>query len=158
VLREPVARVVSAFRDEKRKPDSVFNARLQAGMSLREFVGEQFTDLTNNYMCRHIAGIPMEAGVVINERWLLDLAIHNLRRHYVLVGTLERYPAFLTTLARRLNWSYFEIPAENAAKGPAVELDKQTRETIVEFNSLDIGLFEYVNQTYRSPWAKTPMV
>ena len=153
VLREPVARVVSYYRMEKYSSESIFRDYLDTGMSLAEFVGEQITDITNNYMCRVIAGVPAEAGMVINERWLLDLAIHNLRRHYALVGTLERYPAFITALARRLGWGAFEIPTENVASGPAIDLDSKTRDLIIEMNSLDIALFDYVKQTYRWPIA-----
>ncbi len=154
VLREPVARVVSQYRMEKTSPWSIFRDYLDSGISLREFVGDQVTDITNNYMCRYIAGVSAEAGMVINDRWLLDLAIHNLRRFYVLVGTLERYPAFIAALGRRLNWGAFQIPHENAGVGPPIELDKKTHDLIVERNALDIALFEYVNQTYRWPAAQ----
>lgn len=153
VLREPVARVVSHYRMEQSTPLSLFRDYLDAGMSLREFVGDQVTDITNNYMCRIIAGVPTEAGMVINERWLLDLAIHNLRRHYVLVGTLERYPPFIAALGRRFGWGAFEIPRENVTVGPAIQLDKKTHDLIVEMNSLDIELFSYVNQHYCWPAA-----
>jgi len=149
VLREPVQRVVSLYRMQKSQPDSPFREYFESGTSLYDYVADNITEQTNNHMCRVIAGIPMEAGLLINDRWLLELAIHNLRRHYVLVGTLERYEAFLAVLGRRLNWGNFDIPRENVAAGPSIELDRRTRAMIVERNSLDIALFDYVNDNYR---------
>jgi hypothetical protein len=149
VLREPVQRVVSLYRMEKSQPNSPFRDYFESGRSLCDFVTDNITELTNNHMCRVIAGVPMEAGLLINDRWLLELAIHNLRRHYVLVGTLERYELFLAALGRRLNWGNFDIPRENVAAGPRVELDRGTRAAIVERNSLDMALFDYVNDNYR---------
>lgn len=60
--------------------------------------------MTNNHACRVIAGIAPDAGMLINERWLLDLALHNLQRHYLLVGTLDNLSDFLAALGARLHW------------------------------------------------------
>jgi Sulfotransferase family len=145
VLREPIARVVSLYRHERSSPESPFAAHFKAGISLKEFVSKEITEMTNNHMCRMVAGIPPEAGLLINEQWLLELAMHNLKRHFVLVGTLEKFEEFVSALAQRFNWGAFDIPRENEAVGASVEVDKQTHAAIVDRNTLDIKLFEYVS-------------
>jgi hypothetical protein len=146
VLREPIARVVSLYRHLRSLPHSEFSAFFEAGISLEEFVAREITDMTNNHMCRMIAGIAPEAGLVINERWLLDLALHNLERHYLLAGTQQNLPAFVAALAALLGWETPEIPRENQSTGAAVELDERTRAVIVYKNQLDMRLFEHVGK------------
>ena len=68
-------------------------------MTLSEFVSRELSEITNNHMCRMIAGVHPDAGFSINGQWLLDLALHNLKRHYVLVGTVERLDDFVCRLA-----------------------------------------------------------
>jgi hypothetical protein len=148
LLREPIARVVSVYRYQRTLPNSRFAALFGAGMSLRTFVSAGITERTNNHMCRVLAGIPPEAGLVIGERWLLDLALHNLRRHFVVIGTAEKFERFVADLAQRLNWGAYEIPRENVTAGPALDLDPPTRAAIIDKNALDIALFEHVYQRY----------
>jgi hypothetical protein len=143
VLRDPVERVVSLYRHHRARADSPFAAHFRAGMTLRTFVSAAITEETNNHMCRCIAGVAPDAGPVINDRWLLDLALHNLRRDYVMIGFVEKFAELLGGLAQQLAWGPFEMPWENLGCGPPIELDEPTRAAIVDKNSLDIALYEY---------------
>jgi hypothetical protein len=148
VLREPVERVVSFYRFQKSLPHSPFAAHFKAGISLSDFVRSEITETTNNHMCRMIAGIPPEAGLLINDQWLLDLALHNLRRHYVLVGMVEKLDLFVSEIARWLGWGPFEIPRENQTQGDVIELTPEDRAAVTEANRLDIALFEHAMRNY----------
>jgi hypothetical protein len=128
ILREPIARVVSFYRYQRTLLDSAFAAHFKAGMSLREFVSKNISEMTNNHMCRCIAGITTDADPVITDEWLLHLALHNLRRHYVLVGMREHFEQFVSALARRMNWSAYDIPRQNVTAGDPVELDDDTEQ------------------------------
>src|SRR5262249_32887625 len=144
VLREPVARVVSLYRYWRPNPDPSVAAHFKAGISLHDFVAREITEQTNNHMCRMIAGIPPEAGLAIKEQWLLDLALHNLRRHYALVGTQEKLKEFISALASWLGWGAVDVPHINESAGDPTELDDKTLAAIREQNALDIKLYEYV--------------
>lgn len=147
VLRHPLDRVVSLYRYQKSLPDSRFAHHFQQQISLREFVQRGLTEMTNNHACRVIAGIAPDAGMLINERWLLDLALHNLQRHYLLVGTLDNLSDFLAALGARLHWPPLAFPKENVTMGPTLELDSTTRDCILEHNALDLALYQHVLAT-----------
>jgi hypothetical protein len=158
ILRHPVGRIVSLYRSQMADFDSPIAERLRAGMSLREYVASGITEMTNNHMCRMVAGIPPDAGMIIKATWLLDLAIHNLERHYQMIGVVERLDLALGALAEILEWSDLAIPFHNASSGSPPELDHGTLQTVCEFNELDLRLYEYVvsktkdecpRQTYR---------
>jgi hypothetical protein len=144
ILRHPVGRIVSLYRSQKAASDSPVTERLRAGMSLREYVASGITEITNNHMCRMVAGIPPDAGMIIKARWLLDPAIHNLERHYQGVGIVERLDRALGALAEILEWSDLATPFYNVSPGSSPELDDGTLETVCEFNELDLRLYEYV--------------
>jgi hypothetical protein len=161
VLREPVSRVASLYRYQRSRaergnapPHDLFQAKLgkilRSGISLRAFVAAGMTEETNNHMCRLIAGISPDAGLVINDRWLLELALHNLRRHYQLIGTTEDLGSFLAALSARLKWgTSFEMPRENITPGKPLALDAETRAAIIDKNALDIELYEHVRTNSR---------
>lgn len=148
VLRNPVERVISLYRYQKQLPQSAFAEYFRQGLSLYDFVGRGITEMTNNHACRVIAGIAPDAGMVIHERWLLELALHNLQRHYLLVGTLENIDHFILALGELLNWQSMEFPRENVTHGEQFELDQLTRDCIIKNNQLDIELYEYVLARY----------
>jgi hypothetical protein len=144
ILRHPVGRIVSLYRHLKAAPDSPITERLRAGMSLREYVASGITEMTNNQMCRMVAGIPPDLGMIIKASWLLDLAIYNLERHYQVVGIVERLNQALGVLAEILEWGDFATPFDNVSPGSPPELDDGTLQTVCELNELDLRLYEYV--------------
>jgi|SRR5581483_9393592 len=145
VLRHPIDRVVSLYRHQRRVPDSPFKEQMEAGMSLRDFVASGITETTNNHMCRIVAGIPPEAGMVINKDWLYDLAVHNLELHYEIVGTIDEVPRVAQQVAASLGIAAAAVPFDNVAGGEAPALDESTLRTIIDFNLLDLRLYEHVS-------------
>lgn len=148
VLRNPIDRIISLYRFLKSTQfvDNYYYERLNEGMSLFQFTDSCVTEQTNNHMCRIIAGIPPDSGMLINEDWLLELALHNLRRHYMLVGTVERVEEFTVTLGGVLGWRLEKTPRFNINKGAPVELDELTKKSILDRNHLDMKLYEWVQK------------
>lgn len=144
VLRNPITRVRSLYRYQKSLPDSRFRAQLDAGMDLDAFIRSEVTEMTNNHACRVIAGIAPESGMRLNDSWLLDLALHNLERHFELVGLLENLQPMLAALARRLEWPPLELPQINVTSGPDHVLTQAEQDIIVEYNQLDLALYAHV--------------
>ena len=144
VLRDPMTRVRSLYRYQKALPDSRFRAQFEAGMDLGAFVGSEITEMTNNHACRVIAGIAPESGMRLNDTWLLDLALHNLERHFELVGLFEDMRPMLAALAQRLGWPPLELPEVNVTRGPAHTLTQSEQEIITEYNQLDLALYAHV--------------
>ncbi|WP_428246378.1 hypothetical protein [Ferrovibrio sp.] len=146
VLREPIARVVSLYRFLKIDAASPFSAAAR-GMSLQAFIASGITEMTNNHMCRMIAGIPPEPGCIITDDWLLGLALHNLERHFALVGTLEAMPGFMASLAQALHWpAETQLPAENVTTGERPDLSADDLSTVTAHNRLDIELYATVSR------------
>lgn len=150
VLRNPVDRVVSLYRYQKTLPDSPFLEHFQQGLTLQDFVRRGTTEMTNNHACRMIAGIAPDTSRFIHARWLLDLALHHLHQHYLLVGTLETMDDFLATLGALLHWPSIDFPKENVTPGPMLELSQSTHDCIVENNALDIELYQHVQEMCRA--------
>ncbi len=149
VLREPISRVVSLYYYLKNQPDSHLAPYFKMGISIDDFILSEITEMTNNHMCRVIAGIPPEAGMNINDGWLLGLAIHNIDHHYVLIGLMDQINVFLDSLSKLLNWPSTDYPTENINYINKKMPDHKTIELIKEKNLLDMQLYEYVKKSPR---------
>ncbi|CAO3424251.1 hypothetical protein [Azospirillum doebereinerae] len=145
VLREPLKRIVSLYRHQQRLENSSFAEILRSGATLRDFVASGITEMTNNHMCRVIAGIAPETGK-INEDWLLGLALHNLKHHYVAVGVQEDLPAVTARIGNMLNWPAYVIPTDNMSNNPEPEIDPATHAVLVADNALDMQLYDHVRK------------
>lgn len=117
VLREPIARIKSLYQYLKNNPgpNNEYYDYLRCH-SLFDFVDSRITEQTNNHICRMIAGIKPDAGNPINERWLLELAKHNINRHYVLIGLVEELDSFTKLLSNLLGWPTVDIPIINVRR------------------------------------------
>lgn len=148
ILRNPLDRVVSMYKYLKTHPadDNDHHEYLNSGNSLFTFVNSCVTESTNNHMCRMIAGIPPDAGLLLNDQWLLDLALHNLKRDYFLVGIVDEIDRFTSDLSEILGWPKIATPRLNVAHGESYELDIKTKNIILKRNLLDMKLFEWVQR------------
>jgi hypothetical protein len=142
VFRDPIERVVSLYRHQRR---STHTQQIDPHVSLADFVSSSRTEMTNNHMCRMVAGIPPESGMVIKSQWLLELAIHNLERHYEIIGTLDHLDQALPQFSRLLGVDLAKFPCENTSSNCRPEVDRSTLEVLQDFNELDIQLYEYVS-------------
>ena len=147
-MRVPEERIISFYRYHKCRADSPFFEAINSGLSLKNFLEQIETETTNNHACRMVAGIPPDAGLFIDEEWLLDLAIYNIERHYLIVGSLERIDLFYRKLFLMMGWSELPMPRENISKGPNIHCDAETMRVIQKRNRLDIKLYEYVSKKF----------
>jgi hypothetical protein len=99
-------------------------------MTLRNFIESELTEQTNNHMCRMVAGIAADTGNVILDKWLLDLAMYNFNRHYVVYGVIEQYEKMISKIAVTLNWDGYKIYCENIGKKENYILNKETLDVI----------------------------
>ena len=138
MLREPVARVLSAYYFVLRRPLNPLHRkmkreRLSVEDCLRLFPQRQ------NLQCRFIAG--MENSATGDER-LLDIAKENLTKSFSVVGISERFEESLILMAKTCDW---EIPSyENCKVAKSrPQIDPSAVEMIRDHNRLDLELYEF---------------
>ncbi|HEV7905167.1 MAG TPA: sulfotransferase family 2 domain-containing protein, partial [Pyrinomonadaceae bacterium] len=137
LLRHPLERVVSLY----------YYAKLSETMSLEEFVRSPPFKEVDNDQTRRLAGVDPEIGACTHET--LRAAKENLRRHFSVVGTVERFDETLVLLKRRLGWTreIISYPRNvNAARQPTASLSPEVLAAVLKRNELDFELWQYAAQ------------
>lgn len=141
MLRDPVARALSAYYFVLRRPLNPLHRKLKRERLRVEDCLRLFPD-RNNLQCKFIAGV---AGTTFSDERLLDIAKENLTKSFSVVGISERFEESLTLISKRFGW---EVPFyENkkvATSRPAVE--PRLADLIRENNRLDVELYEFGKQ------------
>lgn len=138
MLREPVARVLSAYYFVLRRPLNPLHRklkkeRLRVEDCLRLFPHRQ------NLQCRFIAGI---GDAAIDDERLLDIAKQNLTTSFSVVGICERFEESLILISKRFGWEIPFYENQRVLKNrPAVE--PHLADLIKEHNRLDIELYDF---------------
>jgi hypothetical protein len=137
LLRDPVERIVSMY----------YFLGLQEQMSLEQFAADPPFREIDNDQTRRIAGVDPALGALTREA--LETAKENLRRHFSVVGTSERFDETLVLLHRRLGWTR-EVPARrlNATpeREPVSSLPSSSVEAIRGWNELDCELHRFADE------------
>jgi hypothetical protein len=157
VFRDPVQRVISLYRGMRNAPDSQNAEFFRENGSLKDWVAGGISEQTNNHMTRICAGVSPDAGMIIRDRWFLECALSNLRRHYIVVGDFDRLDLFAAELGKILGWPATHIPVLNIGVGPSAPLDTETHQIIRDYNALDIELYAFIRAgalTQQCPPAK----
>jgi len=138
MLRDPVARVLSAYYFVLRRPLNPLHWKLK-----RERLGVEdclrlFPD-RQNLQCRFIAGVK---DTVTGDERLLAIAKENLTRSFSVVGISERFEESLMLMATIFAW---EIPFyENCRVAKTrPQIDPGAVEMIRDYNRLDLELYEF---------------
>jgi hypothetical protein len=138
MLREPVARVLSAYYFVLRRPLNPLHRKVK-----RERLGVEdclrlFPD-RNNLQCRFIAGV---ADTAIDDQRLLDIAKENLAKSFSVVGLCERFEESLILISKAFGWRVpFYANQKVATTRPKVE--PKLADLIREHNRLDVELYEF---------------
>ncbi|HEX2189872.1 MAG TPA: polyhydroxyalkanoic acid system family protein [Longimicrobiaceae bacterium] len=137
VLRDPVDRVLSLY----------YFVKLQERMSLEEFAADPpFREIDNDQV-RRIAGVDPALGAC--TRADLEKAKDNLRRHFAVMGTVERFEETLVLLNRRLGWDR-QVPSVarnvNPDRKSSASLPESTLDAIRGWNELDVELYRFVQE------------
>jgi hypothetical protein len=161
LLRNPVDRVVSFFQHQSRDPASEYGEKIAGGMTLKNLLESEQCHQVNNHMVRILSGhLSVETT---HNRALLERAEANIDAHFDVVGITERMDDSLQLIGRTLGWKpRRSVPVLNVDPGRgSLSLDDQTRDAIVEFNRLDVELYERVVADFerrrarrRSPWER----
>lgn len=136
MLRNPINRVISLYHYLK----------LEDQMSLEDFANAcQYREIDND-QTRRIAGVNPDIGKCSEK----DLAIakENLRQHFAVVGTTERFDEMLALLKLKFNWtqqvSAYPRNVNNDKKNYAPS--ETAIKAIENRNLFDIELHAYANQ------------
>ncbi len=137
LLRDPVERVVSLYH----------YAKLHETMSLEEFVRSPPFKEVDNDQTRRLAGQDPPLGRL--TRATLDAAKENLRRHFAVAGTVERFDETLALLRLKLGWTreVVSYPRNvNGKRAPVASFPRETIEAARARNELDFELWQYASQ------------
>ena len=138
MLRDPVARVLSAYYFVLRRPLNPLHRKVK-----RQRLGvEDYVRLfpeRHNLQCRLIAGVKDTA--IADER-LLDTAKENLTKSFSVVGISEQFEESLMLIATTFNW---QIPFYKNCKVSKArpQIDPGTAALIRDHNRLDVELYEF---------------
>ena len=147
ILREPIDRVVSTYYYVKRQKIHNHYELANQTKDLKDYIFKSKALQLNNGQTRLLAGmntLEIEFGNCSHE--MLEAAKNNLRQYFSVVGTTARFDETLILLKQKLCWSLPLYAKKNVTnKRPKKEqISKDTLDTIIELNQLDIELYRYV--------------
>ena len=138
MLREPVARVLSAYYFILRRPLHPLHRKLK-----RERLGvEDYLRLIphrHNLQCRLIAGI--DNGEACDER-ALDAAKENLSRSFSVIGLCERFEESLMLMAKTFGWEVPFYENQKVSKRRSM-VEPKLADLIRDHNRLDYDVYEF---------------
>ena len=137
ILRDPVERVASLY----------YFLKLRETMSLAEFAASPPFAEVDNDQTRRLAGADPPVGGCTAET--LRAAKENLRRHFAVAGTTERFDETLILLKRKLGWNreIVSYPRNvNAERPPTRTLAPEVVAAVRRRNELDFELWRYANE------------
>ncbi len=145
LLREPVARVLSAYHFVLRRPLHPLHRRLKRERLAVDDCLRLFPQF-QNLQCRAIAGLGDTAPC--DER-LLDVAKQNLTKSFGTVGISERFEESLILISSTFGWELSFYENRRVAKShPRIE--PQLEALIREHNSLDEDLYEFAKTLFEN--------
>lgn len=149
MLREPVARVLSAYYFVLRRPLNPLHRKLKKERLGIEDCLRLFPDRQNS-QCRFIAGVDDPAA---DDERLLDIAKENLTRSFSVVGISERFEESLMLMASTFDWEVPFYENHKVAK-TRPQIEPSTVEMIREHNRLDLELYEFGKHLFEESLAK----
>lgn len=159
IMRNPIDRVVSHYHYSARKKNHyLYKIRKENNISLSAYVQSGICNEVNNGMAKQIAGLYVNDNfgyytiekIEISEQDLYDKAMENIERHFCFVGFLEEFDKSLYLLKKhvnspRINFKY--IP-RNQSKKITKSISEKERNTIIEYNKVDIRLYEKCKEIF----------
>ena len=138
ILRDPVARALSAYHFVLRRPLNPLHRQLKSERLTVEDCLRLFPE-RHNMQCKLIAGVKDTA---INGERLLEMAKENLTKSFSVVGISERFEESLVLISKRFGWKVpFYENKKVAKRRPLVE--PELAELIRQQNHLDVELYDF---------------
>jgi hypothetical protein len=149
MLREPVARFLSAYYFLQRRPLHPMHRKVTSErIGVEDFI--RLTPHRQNLQCSLIAGIKGNGKC---EERTLDIAKANLEKSFSVVGISERFEESLMLMAKTFDWDvpFYENRKVSKTR-PKVE--PSAVEMIKEHNRLDIELYEFGKSLFEASLAR----
>src|SRR6266581_2897418 len=148
MLRDPVARLLSAYSFILRRPLNPMHRKLKGGrLGVEAFI--RLTPNRQNLQCRILAGVK---DVTCDQR-VLDIAKENITKSFSVVGLCERFEESLILIAKTFGWEipYYENRKVSKSR-PMVE--PKLTDLIREHNRLDDELYEFGKKLFEQTLRK----
>jgi hypothetical protein len=150
-LREPVSRVISLYEYSLDNPTAYYHKQAQ-GKTLEEFVLETPLMELDNGQVRFLAGA--QDDFFINrtpigecDQALLDRAIENIERDFILVGLTEYFDQSLLLMKEMMGWrSCLYLKRNVTKKQKKLAVSSELKEKIRAKNHLDVVLYQYAEE------------
>jgi len=151
ILREPIERVISLYFYIKRTPshylyESINNLKI----GLKDFVSSELTHELYNGQTRLLAA-ENGLGITFRDKRRLDdndliKAKEHFRKHFAVIGVLERFNDFLLLAQQIFEWKNILYEKMNVAANITrfVNIDDEIIGLIRNNNLIDIALYNYV--------------
>ncbi len=149
MLREPVARFLSAYYFLQRRPLHPMHRKVKSErIGVEDFI--RLTPQRQNLQCSLIAGIKSTGKC---EQSTLEIAKENLAKSFSVVGISERFEESLMLIAKTFDW---EIPFYENRKVSKTrpKVEPSAVEMIKEHNWLDLELYEFGKGLFEASLAK----
>ncbi len=157
MLRKPVDRVISHFYFAKNNKDHYLHDIIHSNdLALKDYVERLENIEMDNGQTRILAGIGWGAKFGECDENILDKAIKNLERHFSVVGVSERFNDFLQLINYQLRWNVAGYKNQNVSRNrlKTEDIDKETLDTIIKHNRLDIALYRYASLLFENQLSK----
>jgi DNA-binding XRE family transcriptional regulator len=122
------------FENDFKIPDNVF---MGAGVKNHQ------TRFYNGFL--YSKSLPYD-NFTVNDT--LEIAKSNIKKHFLLIGMIEKYDEYLLLLKKLLKWDYKDICYPhmklNKSKNQKIEISKKTISLIEKNNINDMELYEFV--------------
>src|SRR5581483_951873 len=149
ILRDPVARVLSAYYFVLRRPLNPLHRKVKTErLGIEDFV--RLFPERNNLQCKLIAGV---RDAPIGGEQLLDMAKEHLANSFSVVGVSEQFEESLILMATTFDW---QIPFYKNCKVSKTrpKIDPATKELIADHNRLDVELYEFAKGLFAKSMQK----
>ena len=172
ILREPIARVVSAHRHLLEEPaHPLHNGARPGGDGLLQMIEEQVTTSLDNEQTRFLCGIPQALRTVHPDRVIepeigfgectsemLRLAKQNLEQHFDVVGLLDRFDEAFALLRQIYRWPHWTYHRANIRRSRGFPITPELRQSIASCNQFDVELYEFAGQLLDRQLASTASI
>jgi hypothetical protein len=145
ILRNPVDRVISHYKDVVRRPSHYLHDQVtRRKLSLKEYMESGLSLELNNGQTRILAGIGVGTRYGVSSPELLDLAKKHLDMCEI-VGISEDFPSLLGRLEAQWGWHIPHYADRNVSEDRIkdYEIDNETLQVIEGYNDQDMELYRY---------------
>ena len=155
VLRDPIERVWSEYRFLRSNTFHPLHTAV-SNMSLQDYLTSNITNQASNGQTRllcgnHKPGFPGIAARDALHEGHLQLAINNLKYHFLVAGSQEYFDETLLLLKTRLKWWGWPVYVRrNVTLGKKQALTSEEAELIRSANTLDVELYQHVMNVLKS--------